>query len=86
MVAGVFEKKYQGRIGELWQSWKHAAKAIGDFQARLILVAFYFVIAAPFALLVRAGDPLALKSGSARGWRARAGTWSGSLEDARKQF
>jgi hypothetical protein len=56
----------------LWEWWKGTARKIGDFQARVLLVVFYFVLLAPFALLVRlTADPLALKPRTARGWQVR---------------
>ena len=42
-----------------WEGWKRFARRLGDFQARVLLTLFYFVVAAPFALGVRAlSDPL----------------------------
>jgi hypothetical protein len=42
-----------------WEAWKSFGRKLGDFQARLILSIFYFVIIAPFSLLVRFfNDPL----------------------------
>lgn len=68
-----------------WQRWLRLATIIGDFQARLILSLFYFVIVLPFGLLVRLfADPLGIKG-------RRQGTWtpfperSGTLEEARRQ-
>jgi hypothetical protein len=56
----------------VWQSIRNGSKKVADFQARLFLGIAYFVVVAPFALLVRAtSDPLELKPGSKRGWRAR---------------
>ncbi|PWT89205.1 MAG: hypothetical protein C5B54_09330 [Acidobacteria bacterium] len=53
----------------LWEGWKKIARKIGDFQARIILIIFYFVFLAPFALILRmAGDPLTLKTTSPHGW------------------
>jgi len=45
-----------------WEGWKVIAHAIGNFQARLLLSVFYFVIVPPFALIIRtAKDPLGLR-------------------------
>jgi hypothetical protein len=42
-----------------WEGWKRVARRLGDFQARVLLSLFYFVVVAPFALGVRAfSDPL----------------------------
>jgi hypothetical protein len=70
-----------------WEWWKRIARRIGDFQARLILVLFYFVIFAPFAILVRwLSDPLAIKPGTARGWLVWRKKESAAMEQARQQF
>ena len=47
------------------------ARRIGDVQARILLSFFYFVILAPFALVLRRSDPLAIRPGAPRGWRPR---------------
>jgi len=72
-------------LRRLWQGWKRIAHKIGDFQARVLLTIFYFVIVAPFGLAVRTfSDPLALKAKTPRGWRQRASGAPG-LEQARRQ-
>jgi hypothetical protein len=72
-------------LRRLWEGWKRVGRKIGDFQARLLLSLFYFVILAPFALVLRAlADPLGLKR---PGWQpvdhATTGT---ALERAKRQF
>ena len=47
------------------------AHRIGDFQARVLLTVFYYVILGPFALVLRRGDPLGIGFAAARGWRRR---------------
>ena len=45
-----------------WARWKVIAHVIGNFQARVLLTLFYFVIVPPFALIVKvAKDPLGLR-------------------------
>jgi len=71
-------------LRRLWEGWKRFGRKVGDFQARVLLTVFYFVMLAPFAIVVRwKADPLALKG--AGGWLpvTRAGT---ALERARRQF
>ena len=51
-----------------WTGWKKVARKIGDFQARLILTIFYFVILGPISLVVRRSDPLGIKQKSPKGW------------------
>jgi hypothetical protein len=66
---------------------KRLGRKIGDFQARVLLTIFYFAIIAPFALIVRwATDPLAVKRGTAKGWRLRPAPVGTPLERARRQF
>jgi hypothetical protein len=77
----------KGGIKELWAAWKRIARKIGDFQARVLLTIFYFVLLAPFALIVRrTSDPLAMKTGAQRGWNIRQNAPDYSLEAVRKQF
>ncbi len=68
-----------------WKGWKRFGKKVGDFQARLLLTVFYFVILAPFALAMRAADPLGLRVSGAR-WRPRDERPAGDpLTRARRQ-
>ena len=70
-----------------WERWKLVARAIGDFQARILLAVFYFVVLGPFAVVVRwARDPLAIKASTAKGWRLREPERGVPLERATKQF
>ena len=39
--------------GRLWAGWKRFAERLGVFQSRLLLVVLYFVVVAPFALVVK---------------------------------
>ena len=56
----------------LWQGWKRVARKIGDFNARVILTIFYFILLMPFALLVRLfTDPLEIKKKAHKGWHPR---------------
>jgi len=72
----------------LWEWWKQIGKRIGDIQARILLVVFYFVVLGPFALAVRWGsDPLGIKPGAPRGWRdPRDDEKCAQLERATRQF
>ena len=76
-----------GLLRGLWAGWRRIAKKVGNFQARILMAIFYFTIFCPFALAVRWGsDPLALKAGDSRGWRALDALEGSSLDRARKQF
>jgi len=69
-----------------WARWKTVAHVIGNFQARVLLSVFYFVVVPPFALIVKAKDPLGLRP------KDRASNWAErppadmSSEAARRQF
>ncbi len=68
-----------------WKRWLRIAAIIGDFQARVVLSVFYFVIVLPFGLVVRLfADPLNIKGSRQSAWtdfadRAR------TLEEASRQ-
>lgn len=71
----------------LAHKWKRIARYIARLQARLILFLFYFLVLAPFALLVRwFSDPLGLKPGAPKGWQPLPERDAASLERARKQY
>ncbi len=73
-------------LRELWNRWLTLAKKIGNFQSRVILTVFYFLIVTPFGLLVRIfSDPLHSKSGPGQtGWLPRE-TYDVDLAAVRKQ-
>ena len=56
-----------------WRRWKVIAHIIGNFQARVLLSLFYFVIVPPFAMIVKlVKDPLRLRLIAApTGWIER---------------
>ncbi|MBI3951361.1 MAG: hypothetical protein HY314_13000 [Acidobacteria bacterium] len=71
----------------LWEQWKRLGKKIGDGQARLLLILFYFLIFGPFALIVgRWTDPLCIKPGSPRGWQLRGPDQDTPFVRATRQF
>jgi hypothetical protein len=68
-----------------WARWKRVAHLIGDFQARLLLSMFYFLILAPFALgLKLLADPLQLQA-DGLGWSTRPSVGD-CTEQARRQY
>jgi len=74
-------------IRRFWQGWKRFGKRAGDVQARALLTFFYFVLFSPFAFAVRRwSDPLAIKPGTAKGWRAREQSDLTPAEQATRQF
>jgi hypothetical protein len=73
-------------LRRLWQGWKRFGKKVGDFQARALLTFFYFVILSPFALGMRAADPLGLRKTGEPAWRPRPPAPDGEpLARARQQ-
>jgi hypothetical protein len=75
------------RLRTLWEAWKRGARWIADLQARVLLTVFYYVVLVPFALVLRwRSDPLAIKPGTAKGWRTRSESEATPLEQARRQF
>lgn len=74
-------------IRRFLQETKRVAWAIGDFQARVLLALFYFLILAPFALILRwKSDPLAIKPQAGTGWHPRSEREDGSTSWAQRQF
>ncbi|MCL5043869.1 MAG: hypothetical protein M1336_01045 [Deltaproteobacteria bacterium] len=75
-------------LNRLWSGWKRIARKLGDLQARLLLTVFYYVLLAPFALVLRwTSDPLAIKPGARTGWLTRPDNGTRNpLEAARQQY
>lgn len=85
---GLSQPETEGKfLGRLWQRWKAFAAELGDFQGRILLAWFYFIIVTPFGLLVRlSSDPLNLRIGQkTTGWVNRP-TANPDLDNARRQF
>lgn len=68
-----------------WRWWTRVAHRIGDFQARVLLTFFYYVILGPFALVLRRSDPLGIRPAAAHGWRRRDAVTRPIAEQARRQ-
>jgi hypothetical protein len=71
----------------IWEDWKVFAAAMGNFQSRVWLALFYFVVITPFGVLVQLfSDPLRLKfPGDASIWEKRVEEGA-ELEDGKRQF
>ena len=74
-------------LARFWLQWKRFAQRVADFQARAILTLIYFLVLAPFGLIVSfLKDPLKTKH------PPRSSVWlprppeNASLENARRQF
>lgn len=70
----------------LWSRWKAIATRIGNFQARVILSLFYFLIVTPFGLAVRLlADPLQIRQRSTSTfWNVKT-LPEHTIEEARRQ-
>ena len=68
-----------------WRWWTRVAHRIGDFQARVLLTVFYYVILGPFALVLRRSDPLGIEHAAPHGWRRRDDAARPIAEQARRQ-
>jgi hypothetical protein len=79
----------QGVVGlarKLWEGWKRIARKIGDFQARVLMTLFYFLVLGPVAMVLRwRSDPLAIKPNTQRGWRDSDAREGVAMERARRQ-
>ena len=70
----------------LWHRWKRTAEVIANFQSRVILSLFYFLVVLPFGVMVRLlGDPLGIRRKTGSAWsefveRAR------TVEEGKRQF
>ena len=74
-------------LRSLWKRWLVIARKVGEFQSRIILTLVYFVVMAPFALVVRwLSDPLRLRGDPS--WQTYPGNGGSapSLNSARQQF
>lgn len=70
-----------------WEWWKVFARALGNYQGRILFAFFYFVIVTPFGIGVRLfSDPLKVKQAArATNWLERS-SMPQELETAREQF
>jgi len=73
-------------LRKIWDGWKAIAHKIGNFQARIILFIFYFIVLAPFALIMKRVDPMRIRSGSTHGWQERSTDSSPSPEKMIRQW
>lgn len=74
-------------LKQLWEGWKGFAAEMGNYQGRMLLAYFYFLMITPFGVLVRLfSDPLRTKfSTNSSFWENRPAISSG-LDEARRQF
>ncbi|MFN0073952.1 MAG: SxtJ family membrane protein [Chloroflexota bacterium] len=69
-----------------WQKWRAFAHVLGNFQARVLLTVFYFVLVGPIGLVLRwRSDPLKLRFIPRESYWLERETRDLTLEDARRQ-
>lgn len=74
-------------LKSIWEKWKILGHKIGNFQARLILGLFYFIVICPFAAVVKfISKPLRLKILNTSNWRAEEKEPGEAMSRARRQF
>ena len=74
-------------FGAIWKTWISFSHEMGDFQGRVLLIFFYFIVVTPFAILVVLfSDPLRLRNNDTQTyWLPRPAMPKG-LDEARRQF
>ena len=74
-------------LGRVRKSIKNFLTRTGNFQSRILLSWFYFIILMPFGILVRlTSDPLAIDKNKHESYWKLVPEKSDSLESARRQF
>ncbi len=74
-------------VKKLWSKWKALAQKIGNFQARVILSLFYFIIVSPIGIVFKfADDSLRLKRPKTNSYWLSRNINKTSLEEERRQF
>lgn len=69
----------------LWTRWKAIAHVIGDFQARLLLTLFYFLVLGPFAIGMQIVSRSRRRE-ALQGWADRPAGDADALAWSRRQF
>lgn len=74
-------------LKRLWEGWKGFAAEMGNYQGRILLAYFYFLVVTPFGVLVKlSSDPLRTRFlTNPSFWDDRPATDKG-LDEARRQF
>jgi len=71
----------------LWEGWKRFAAELGNFQGRLVLAFFYFLVVTPFGVLVRMfADPMRTRKPAGGTAWISAAPLEDSIEKARRQY
>ena len=74
-------------LGRSWAAWKSLGFQLGNYQSRVLLALFYFVVVFPFGMVVRLfKDPLQLKPHQTSGtWGTREKS-DADMDSVRSQF
>jgi len=81
------ERPESGKLRQWWKKWQAFAANVGYYQGRVLLAFFYFVIVAPFALLVRwFGNPLHKRRADDGSFWVKRPAPEQAWEKARQQF
>ena len=71
----------------VWRKWTAFAAEMGNYQGRVMLAFFYFVVVSPFGLLMRLfSDPLRMRRSQRVSFWVKRPELGAGLEDARRQF
>jgi hypothetical protein len=74
-------------LQRIWGRWKGFAAEMGNYQGRILLAFFYFVVVTPFGVLVRLlGDPLRTRRSAGTSFWVNRSTANTDLDEARRQF
>jgi len=74
-------------LARSWDGWRKFARQLGNYQGRVILAFFYFVVLTPFGLLTRLlSDPLQIRSKTGASLWAERPADAPGLDGARRQF
>jgi hypothetical protein len=72
-------------LKRIWEAWKVVAKKIGDFNARVILTVFYFILLAPLAFVIRKNDPMGIRKNKKQEWLTKTPPQGSALDRAIQQ-
>ncbi|KAA3646460.1 MAG: hypothetical protein DWQ07_09610 [Chloroflexi bacterium] len=78
----------QEPVQGLWQHWLRFSRKLGDFQGRIFLTWFYFIIVTPFGIIGRLfSDRMNRKTPTGTSaWHTRKAEPAPGVEEARRQF
>jgi hypothetical protein len=74
-------------LRRLWEGWKGFAAEMGNYQSRILLAFFYFLVVTPFGVLMRLfSDPLRTRFSTNPSFWDNRPAISNELDEARRQF